>query len=229
MRSAASIGVAHRAFGGFQIDDDAALHAERALMADADDAARHGCGRGALIRRGSGSSFGDDADDLAGADVDDRERRALVRRNARMRGVCGRRSRSCVASHPFAHLLRAARAASRPAPRSGAPSFGRVRADRSTGYRVSRIRCRARVGEPLHGLRRRRLPAVARWTPLVSLRFQRRSPISDAGADARLQFGRLFDQRDESSPRRLAFRRRRAADRRSADRASFRSACRLRR
>ena len=68
-----------RLLGAFEIDDRAALEAERALMADADDAGDMGAPAQPLIGLGR-VQLGDQADDLAGADVENRQRRALARR-----------------------------------------------------------------------------------------------------------------------------------------------------
>ena len=72
-------GLADRAFGGLEIDDGAALQAERALVADAEDAGEVGAPaqRVAALHR---LELGDEADDLARADVEHGKGRALARR-----------------------------------------------------------------------------------------------------------------------------------------------------
>src|SRR5215213_407217 len=72
-------GLANRAFGGLEIDDGAAFQPERALVADAEDARQVGppAQRVAVLHR---QELGDEADDLARADVEHGKGRALARR-----------------------------------------------------------------------------------------------------------------------------------------------------
>ena len=70
--------LADRPFGGFEIDDGTALEAVRALMSDADDAGEMGPSAqgGESLGR---LELGDEADDLARADVEHREDGAPAR------------------------------------------------------------------------------------------------------------------------------------------------------
>src|SRR3954465_5930637 len=70
--------LANRALGRLEVHDRAALQAERALMADADDAGQMGAAAqrlGGLDRQ----QLRDEADDLARADVQNGQRRAPAR------------------------------------------------------------------------------------------------------------------------------------------------------
>ena len=70
--------LADRAFGCFQIDDHAALQPSRTLMSDAEDPRHMGAAAQGfdLVDR---LQFRNDADDLAGADIEDRQDGALAR------------------------------------------------------------------------------------------------------------------------------------------------------
>ena len=95
---------ADRALGAVEIDDRAALQPQRTLMADADDTGDMGASAQSFIGLGR-MQLGDQADDLAGADVEDRQRRALARgkrAHARRQALGGRMVH---ASPPFFLLL----------------------------------------------------------------------------------------------------------------------------
>ncbi len=95
-------GLADRDLGGFEIDDGAALEAGRALVADADDAreVRAPAQGFDLVHR---LQLGDQADDLARADIEHRQGRALAR-GERLQPRCQALTRQTHVSTPLPRI-----------------------------------------------------------------------------------------------------------------------------
>src|SRR5690606_5061725 len=173
-------GLADRLLGRLQIDDDAALETERTLMADAEHAhlVRPAAQYVALAH---GDELRDEADDLAGADVEHRQEGALARRE----GLEARRQAVAQGAHMSASLALATGfffAASARAAAASAPRRITTRSDwRMSMTRMSRSRMRSLSSSSAS----RATAAVGfdsgRRTsrPLSRMRFQRRPAMSE--------------------------------------------------